>query len=199
MGLAQTQPTCTATTLPFPPKFTSTQPCVQSHTQTNQLVIPPSYLTPRTLPIHSPFPLPTLSSTLPGHGQARLRTCQTCMKCTPETRQAFDRLHQLNEWIGAICTTPPTSTHSIQSARLKSLRHTLQQLRIIQWNADNLPIKTTELQSFLNAHKIDIVLLQRTKPGQKDTFPQLLGYDFIRKDRGEWYKVSPKRRPSDPC
>ena len=56
-------------------------------------------------------------------------------------------------------------------------------IRVLQWNADGIKSKMTELANSLIKHKIDIGLIPETKLQEKDDTPTLDDYAVIRKDR----------------
>lgn len=59
----------------------------------------------------------------------------------------------------------------------------LRNLKIGHWNANGLANKTSELQDFLQKHKIDIMLINETNLTPKMKNPDVPGYICYRKDR----------------
>ena len=56
-------------------------------------------------------------------------------------------------------------------------------LRILQWNADGLTRKASELEQRLKSSNVDICLIQETKLSQKNITPKIKGYAAYRSDR----------------
>ena len=78
---------------------------------------------------------------------------------------------------------PPSSATDIQQKSEPKAKPLKSPLRILQWNAEGLNPKMTELRCFLQEYKIDVALIQETKLTQKSATPTVKGYASVRGDR----------------
>ena len=63
--------------------------------------------------------------------------------------------------------------------------HSRPKFRILQWNADGVNTKTSELAARLQELDIDIGLVQESKLAKKNQTPRIPGYSCIRNDRAD--------------
>ena len=66
-------------------------------------------------------------------------------------------------------------------------------LKVMQWNAEGVRLKKTELQNFLKEHDIDVCCIQETHLSSAHRF-SIRGYEIFRQDRR-----SAERRNPDCC
>tara|TARA_B110001454_G_scaffold192176_1_gene192306 strand:+ start:1042 stop:4992 length:3951 start_codon:yes stop_codon:yes gene_type:complete len=125
-------------------------------------------------------------------------TCNECGKACHQkedcsglsTRDARENAKKKNDYTCHFCVTlnrpadlPPATSDNIlhksepKSAALK------RPLRILQWNAEGLNPKITELKCFMQDYKIDLALIQETKLMPKSATPIIKGFATVRGDR----------------
>ena len=63
--------------------------------------------------------------------------------------------------------------------------HSRNKIRILQWNADGVNTKTTELAARLQELDIDIGLVHEYKLAKKNQTPRIPGYSCIRNGRAD--------------
>ena len=115
------------------------------------------------------------------------------VKCSSlSTRGAQEDAQRSGDFTCRVCkvrsrpadAVPKTSASIIQrkERKQKSLKRPL---RILQWNAEGINTKMSELRPFLEEYKIDIALIQESKlTKEKDPeTPDIRGYNDYRGDR----------------
>ena len=123
-------------------------------------------------------------------GECKRHADQSC--CTDlDTRGAKENARRNNDWECNTCVIknrppdePPESTDAIsQKSEPRSKTKMKRPLRIVQWNAEGINTKTSELRCFLEEYKIDVAVIQESKLMPKRNSPDLKGYSLIRGDR----------------
>ena len=95
-----------------------------------------------------------------------------------------------NKWKCNKCTsrkrTPKQETNRKKEQRQRKRDRNQQgeRIRILQWNADGIRSKKSELAKVLQENYIDVALIQETKLTRKCKF-EIQGYKTVRKDREE--------------
>ena len=115
------------------------------------------------------------------------------MKCSGLTRNGASALLALaDDWTCEECThcenreyTTTTQPYSDASEKYVGLDKTsLDKLAILQWNADGLSTKVTELRERLVEEDIHVCVIQETKLGRNVISPKIQGYRAVlRADR----------------
>ena len=121
------------------------------------------------------------------------RHCHKGMKCSGLTRNGASALLALaGDWTCEECShcenreyTTTTQSYSDASEKyIGSDKHSLDKLAILQWNADGLSTKVTELRERLVEEDIDVCVIQETKLGRNVISPKIQGYRAVlRADR----------------
>ena len=119
--------------------------------------------------------------------------CRCCrnrfhIKCANQTRDALQIQRQAGTWECEFCRTAAehaqaTAGEVREEAVPVKTGERLRELKLMQWNCDGLATKRDELEEVLKREKVQVVMLQETKLGQRDDTPRLDGYTAIRKDR----------------
>ena len=123
-------------------------------------------------------------------GECKRHAHQSCCK-ELDTRDAKRKAVKNNDWECNTCLVKqrlpdeaPDSTDAIsQKSEPKSRTKLNRPLRILQWNAEGVNPKMSELRCFMDEYKIDIALIQESKLMPKRNSPVLKGYSVIRGDR----------------
>ena len=92
--------------------------------------------------------------------------------------------HTIDEVDAASKSTLSTLDEAIESSELMQTADK-DDIKILQWNADGVLKKWTELSDRLREQKVDIALIQETKLNSRRRTPQVNGYAPIRFDRPE--------------
>ena len=99
---------------------------------------------------------------------------------------------QAVEWKCAGCATTPTvdtsgsderATGQLARGSNRGCGKPRNTLRILQWNADGVSTKVSELESFLASHRVDVCILQESKLLAGDRTPSLADFTVLRRDR----------------
>ena len=84
-----------------------------------------------------------------------------------------------NGWICTACITPPRPPPSPTYTPTMSDKS----FNILQWNANGIGNKQTELSSFLEAHNVKVAAIQESKLTVKSRSPNIQDYTLVRHDR----------------
>ena len=89
-----------------------------------------------------------------------------------------------NDWICTACMTPPqprapSPPHSPAHTPTMSDKT----FNILQWNANGIGNKQTELSIFLEAHDAKVAAIQESKLTAKSRSPNIQNYTLVRQDR----------------
>jgi hypothetical protein len=110
------------------------------------------------------------------------------IKCAKETRDTLRVLRTNRTWTCHFCAqltagspepAPRTPLETVGGGSTRKVGG----LSILQWNCDGLATKKDELQELLSREGVDVLLLQETKLGERDSTPAILGYSAVRRDR----------------
>ena len=103
-------------------------------------------------------------------------------RCFGLRNAADDR--KANGWICTACMTPP---QPCAPSPLPSHGHTPtmsdKTFNILQWNANGIGNKQTELSIFLEAHAVKVAVIQESKLTAKSKGPNIQNYTLVRQDR----------------
>ena len=120
--------------------------------------------------------------------------CKNCDKeshkgCTGLTRDAYQSLINNDAWTCEKCdssTIPgPNTIPTDQSTDGAGPKKTgpKRNLRGLQWNADGINTKVTELNRLVVELDVDVVLIQETKLTSRSKTPKIHGFTAVRQDR----------------
>ena len=98
-------------------------------------------------------------------------------------RNAAD-YRKANGWICTACMTPPQQ-HAPSPPPSPAHTPTMSDktFNILQWNANGIGNKQTELSIFLEAHDIKVAAIQESKLTAKSRSPNIQNYTLVRQDR----------------
>ena len=98
-------------------------------------------------------------------------------------RNAAD-YRKANGWICTACMTPP-QPHAPSPPPSPAHTPTMSDktFNILQWNANGIGNKQTELSIFLEAHDIKVAAIQESKLTAKSRSPNIQNYTLVRQDR----------------
>ena len=98
-------------------------------------------------------------------------------------RNAAD-YRKANGWICTACMTPPQS-RTPPPPPTPSHMPTISDktFNILQWNANGIGIKQTELSIFLEAHNVKVAAIQESKLTAKSRSPNIQNYTLVQQDR----------------
>ena len=82
-----------------------------------------------------------------------------------------------NGWICTACMTPP------QPSPTHTLTMSDKTFTILEWNANGIGNKMTELSIFLKAHNVKVVSIQELKLTAKSKSPNIQNYTLVRPDQ----------------
>ena len=130
----------------------------------------------------------------------RRMECSRCKKethlkegCSGETRKAIAGI-EMENWVCPRCTdveaerearknredNPEQEIEFVVGGKLD-----MEQVRVLQWNADSFAAKKDEFKQVIQKNKIDIFLVQETKMTAQDKVPVLPGYTILSKPRSQ--------------
>ena len=98
-------------------------------------------------------------------------------------RNASD-YRKANGWICTACMTPPQSRAPLPPptpAHMPTISD--KTFNILQWNANGIGSKQTELSIFLEAHNVKVEAIQESKLTAKSRSPNIQNYTLVRQDR----------------
>ena len=98
-------------------------------------------------------------------------------------RNAAD-YRKANGWICTACMTPPrprTPSPPPSPAHMPTMSD--KTFNILQWNANGIGNKQTELSIFLEAHNVKVAAIQESKLTAKSRSPNIQNYTLVRHDR----------------
>ena len=98
-------------------------------------------------------------------------------------RNAAD-YRKANGWICTACMTPPQSRAPPPPptpAHMPTISD--KTFNILQWNANGIGSKQTELSFFLEAHNVKVAAIQESKLTAKSRSPNIQNYTLVRQDR----------------
>ena len=98
-------------------------------------------------------------------------------------RNAAD-YRKANGWICTACMTPPrprTPSPPPSPAHMPTMSD--KTFNILQWNANGIGNKQTELSIFLEAHNVKVAAIQESKLTTKSRSPNIQNYTLVRHDR----------------
>ena len=98
-------------------------------------------------------------------------------------RNAAD-YRKANGWICTACMTPPrprTPSPPPSPAHMPTMSD--KTFNILQWNANGIGNKQTELSIFLEAHNVKVAAIQESKLTAKSRSPNIPNYTLVRHDR----------------
>jgi len=112
-------------------------------------------------------------------------------KCSGlSTRGAREDAKKSQDWECGTCLVrgrpqdqPPNTSDDIHQKSEPKSTGLKRPLRILQWNAEGLNPKISELRCFLDEYKIDVALIQETQLMKKSATPIIKGYAAVRGDR----------------
>ena len=116
-------------------------------------------------------------------------TCHQIKDCSGISRDAVKQLIEKNSWVCDDCQyvrkdDPIPGSEDIEDVSERSGKGFLKRpLRILQWNADGISTKTTELAAFLSDNEIGVALIQESKLVKSSKTPFIDGYRPVRADR----------------
>ena len=85
--------------------------------------------------------------------------------------------HRANVWICTACRTPPPPS----PAHTPTISD--KTFNILQWNANGIGEKQTELSIFLEAHNVKVATIQESKLAAISRSPNIQTYTLVRQDR----------------
>ena len=95
-------------------------------------------------------------------------------------RNAAD-YRKANGWICTACMTPPrTRAHTPPHSPTHTPTMSDKSFNILQWNANGIGNKQTELSIFLEAHNVKVVTIQESKLTAKSRSPNIQNYTLVR-------------------
>ena len=120
----------------------------------------------------------------PNPGPSRY-PCSVCFKnvTSQGTRNTAD-YHKANGWICTACMTspgpraptpPPSPTHTSTMSDTS--------FNILQWNANGIGNKQTDLSIFLEAHNVKVAAIQESNLTAKSRSPNIQNYTLVRHDQ----------------
>ena len=98
-------------------------------------------------------------------------------------RNAAD-YRKANGWICTASMTPPqprAPSPPPSPAHTPTMSHKM--FNILQWNANGIGNKQTELSIFLEAHDVKVAVIQESKLTAKSRSPNIQNYTLVRQDR----------------
>ena len=117
-------------------------------------------------------------------------TSYLCTRCShwvhsrcSDFRNAAD-YRKANCWICTACMTPPQSRAPPPPptpAHMPTISD--KTFNILQWNANGIGSKQTELSIFLEAHNVKVAAIQESKLTAKSRSPNIQNYTLVRQDR----------------
>ena len=117
-------------------------------------------------------------------------TSYLCTRCSHWVDSRYSGLRnaadyrKANDWICTACMTPPQPR---APSPLPSPAHTPtmsdKTLNILQWNANGIGNKQTELSIFLEVHNVKVAAIQEFKLTAKSKSPNIQNYTLVRQDR----------------
>ena len=122
--------------------------------------------------------------------------CSVCnaqihKKCSKMDRKEMENIIAANAWRCTKCSPNVITRPAHQATQPTKVSEPPSEfdrrgsIKIIQWNADSILTKITELSECLKVHRVDICCIQETKLRPKHRTPTIDGYSTIRKDRCE--------------
>ena len=117
-------------------------------------------------------------------------TSYLCTRCSQWVHSRCSGLrnaadyHKANGWICTACITPPQSNAPPPPptpAHMPTISD--KTFNILQWNANGIGSKLTELSSFLEAHNVKVAAIQESKLTAKSRSPNIQNYTLVRQDR----------------
>ena len=109
-------------------------------------------------------------------------TSYLCTRCFG-LRNAAD-YRKANDWICTDCMTPPQQ-RALSPPPSPAHTPTMSDktFNILQWNANGIGNKQTELSIFLEAHDVKVVAIPEPKPTAQSRSPNIQNYTLVRQDR----------------
>ena len=98
-------------------------------------------------------------------------------------RNAVD-YRKANGWICTTCITPPLPrAHTPPPSPTYTPTMSDKSFNILQWNANGIGNKQTELSIFLEAHNVKVAAIQESELTAKSRSPNIQNYTIVRHDR----------------
>ena len=114
-------------------------------------------------------------------------TMYLCTRCThwvhsrcSGLRNAAD-YRRANGWICTVCMTPPQPR--VPSPPPSPTHTPTKTFNILQWNANGIGNKQTELSIFLEAHNVKVAAIQESKLTAQSGSTNIQNYTLVRQDR----------------
>ena len=85
--------------------------------------------------------------------------------------------HRANGWICTACKTPPQLRSPSPPPTISD-----KTFNILQWNANGIGNKQTELSISLEAHNVKVAAIQESKLTAKSRSPNIQNYTLVRQD-----------------
>ena len=117
-------------------------------------------------------------------------TSYLCTRCSHWVHSRCSGLRNVADYRranGSICTARSTPPQTRAPSRLPSPAHTPtmsdKRYNILQWNANGIGNKLTELSIFLEAQNVKVAVIQESKLAAKLRSPNIQNYTLVRQDR----------------
>ena len=117
-------------------------------------------------------------------------TSYLCTRCSHWVHSRCSGLRNVadyrraNGWICTICRTPP-QPRALSPPPSPAHTSTMSDkaFNILQWNANDIGTKPTELSIFLEAHNVKVAPIQESKITVQSRSPNIQNYTLVRQDR----------------
>ena len=129
------------------------------------------------------YPCPVCARNVTGRGVSYL--CNRCSgwvhsKCSGLQNAAEYR--RIKDWVCSSCNSPPTLP-KLQPPPIPTQAVDENSFTIMQFNANGIGNKLTELSEFLKRHNVKVVVIQESKLSSNSKTPSIQNLTTVRKDR----------------
>ena len=129
------------------------------------------------------YPCPVCARNVTGRGVSYL--CNRCSgwvhsKCSG--LQNATEYRRIKDWVCSSCNSPPTLP-KLQPPPIPTQAVDENSFTIMQFNANGIGNKLTELGEFLKRHNVKVVVIQESKLSSNSKTPSIQNFTTVRKDR----------------
>ena len=111
-----------------------------------------------------------------------------CNRCSGWVHSKCSGLHntaeyrRIKDWVFSSCNSPPTLP-KLQTPPIPTQAVDGNSFSIMQFNANGIGNKLTELGEFLKRHNVKVVVIQESKLSSNSKTPSIQNFTTVRKDR----------------
>ena len=138
----------------------------------------------------NPGPPPRYPCSVCTRNVTSIGTSYLCTRCSQWVHSRCSGLqnaadyHKANGWICTACKTPPQPlTPSPPPSPVHTATIQDKSFNILQWNANGIGNKLTELGIFMEQQHVKVAAIQESKLTAKSRSPSILNYTLVRRDR----------------